>query len=116
MADMLSYMVNNTVALSSGFSTMFRDEWSQANRNEWKGSPDRVRKQIPWHRRQEARARSGEYRWRAETERWVAREIKRRTPAGEYLEERRNRALAALGMTYERALSQLTFVGKGADA
>ena len=116
MADLLSFMGNNPVALSLGFSTMFRDEMSRANRTEWCGSSERVRKQIPWYRRREAKAHSGEYRWRDETERWVAREIGSRTPAGRYLEARRLRALAALGLTFEAARARLSFAPKGENA
>jgi hypothetical protein len=106
-------MGNNPVALSLGFSTMFRDEMSRANRTEWCGSSERVRKQIPWYRRREAKAHSGEYRWRDETERWVAKQIAGRTSAGRHLENRRNQALAALDLPFEAARARLTFAPKG---
>lgn len=116
MADMLSFMVNNPAALCSGFSTMFRDEMSRANRSEWSSAPEHVRKQIPWYRRKEAKPRSGEYRWREETERWIANEIARQTPGGLYLDARRRQVLDVLGMSLEEALAKLSFGPKGEDA
>jgi hypothetical protein len=117
MADLLSFMLNNNVALGQGLSVLYRDSLTARNLNDWRpGSPDRERKRIPWYRREEKKQHTDEYRWRMETERHVAREIKNRTPSGQYLEARRQRVLAALGMSYEMALSKLTFEGKGANA
>jgi len=117
MADLLSYMSNNHAALSEGLRAFFADSLISYNSNDWRvANPDRERKQVAWYRLKEARPQTDEYRWRAGTERHVNREIKKRTPSGKYLKERRNRVLAALGMTYEAALSKLTFEGKGAEA
>jgi hypothetical protein len=113
MADLLSCMNNNPAALSYGFATMYLDEKSPRSHSDWGCRQERVRKQIPWYRRREAKAHTGEYRWREETERWVAKQIASRTPAGLHLEERRDQVLAALGLTLEAARARLTFGPKG---
>lgn len=117
MGDLLSYMSNNHAALGEGLRTFFADSLVAYNSNDWRAAnPDRERKQVAWYRLKEAKPQTEEYRWRMETERHVHREIKNRTPSGQYLEDRRARVLAALGMTHEAALSKLTFEGKGAKA
>jgi len=74
---------------------------------------ERERHAIPWYRRKEERPQAAERAWGQQTERWVQQEIRKGTAAGRYLAARRARALAALGMTLEQALSRVTFEGKG---
>ncbi len=115
--DLIACMANDTVALGEGLRTFFADSLVPYNSNDWRAArPERERKQVAWYRLREARPRTAEYQWRVETERYVNREIQRKTASGRYLEDRRNQVLAALGMTYGEALSKLTFEGKGAKA
>ena len=116
MADLLSYMHDNPIALCEGLKAVFQDSLTVQNANDWRDRPDRLRKRVAWYRRKESAPRAGEYLWRVGTERWTEREIKSGTPSGRYLEARRARVLAVLGMTYEQARSRLTFEGKGASA
>jgi hypothetical protein len=115
MVSLLSFMTDSPVALCAGLSTMYRDELSGAPTSDWQRSSHRLRKQLAWYRRKEAKARSGEYLWRMETERWVKNEIKRGTTAGTYLGERRDRVVAALGLTLEQARERLTFESERGD-
>ncbi len=113
MGDLMSLMQNNPVALSAGLATFFRDDLAPGG--EAHGGQEahgRVRKRLPWYHRL-AKQRAGAHAWRQATERWIEREIREGTPAGRDLLERRERVLAALGLTYEQALEKLTFERKG---
>lgn len=120
MADLVSYM-GAPAALSEGLKALFADSLTGHNLNDWRiGSGDREadneKKRVAWYRLQEERPYADEHKWRLATQWYVDREIRRGTPSGRYLEDRRNRVLAALGMTREEALAKLTYEPKGGTA
>ena len=115
MSDVVSWL-GSPIALNLGLRWLAEDSLTRENLNDWRPAPARrIRKQIPTRMRTEARSQADAYVWRAQTEKWIAKQIAANSEAGIHLRERRDRVLAALGMALEQARRTLTFEGKRGD-